>query len=186
MGCGTGWLANQLSQYGEVSGVDLSETGVAMARERFPQARFIAGSIYEVDLPLASFDVAVSVEVLSHVQDQVGYLNRAADLLKPDGYLIMTTDNKFVWDRMDWQHLPPPHIADFLDNKTLLRLLGQQFRVLSTTTLIPSGNRGILRVINSAKLNAALALLIPRHSIDALKERVGLGCTRLILAQKRS
>jgi len=49
----------------------------------------------------------------------------------------------------------------------------------------PSGHLGFLRMVNSAKLNAALSRVIPHPKIDWLKERAGLGQTLVMLAQRR-
>ena len=55
-----------------------------------------------MSLPENHFDVVVSQEVIAHVPDQAAYLEKAADVLRRDGYLIITTPNKFVVDRGDF------------------------------------------------------------------------------------
>jgi hypothetical protein len=49
----------------------------------------------------------------------------------------------------------------------------------------PSGHLGFLRMVNSAKLNAALSLVIPTPKIEWLKEQAGLGQTVVMLALRR-
>jgi len=85
-----------------------------------------------------------------------------------------------------WDPWPPEHIEKFLDMKGLKRLLVSHFRVLRTATVLPIGNAGILRLINSPKLNNALSLLIPERDLEILKERAGFGYSLLVLAQKMS
>lgn len=53
-------------------------------------------------------------------------------------------------------------------------------------TAVPMGNRGVLRFVNSYKLNWVLHLLLSAERIDALKEWAGFGWTQIVLAQKRS
>src|SRR5262249_51336207 len=188
LGCGPGFYTEKLAELGTATGVDLSEGAIAMARARAPHGTFLAADTYEMPRAGGRFDVVVSQEVLSHVQDQAGYLRRAAYALKPGGYLIISTDNKFVMDRLGqlpWQEFPPEHIDRFVDARTLRELLRPRFRILSLTTLNPVGNGGILRVVNSAKLNRALGLLISPARLARLKERAGLGLTIVALAQKR-
>src|SRR6202011_3628857 len=98
-------------------------------------------------------DVVVSQEVIAHVPDQSGYLERAARVLKPGGYLIVTTPNLFVHSRNYWAPIPSGHIEQWLTRRELKRLLRPYFQVLRTTTAVPMGHGGILRLVNSTKLN---------------------------------
>ena len=158
----------------------------AQAKSKFPQVTFMAGNVYEMELPERHFDVVVSQEVIAHVPDQSGYLERTARVLKPGGYLIVTTPNRFVHFRNDWAPIPPGHIEQWLSRGALKRLLRPHFRVLRTTTAVPMGRGGILRLVNSTKLNWVLGLLFSPERIEAFKEWAGFGWTQIVLAQKRS
>lgn len=184
LGCGTGWFTAQLAQYGEATGVDLSEAAIAAARERYPQVGFLAGDLFQLSLPPASFEVVVSQEVIAHVADQPGYIEGAARLLKPGGYLLVTTANRFIMERVDWPPQPLGHIEQWLSMKELQRLLRPRFRILRATSILPMGHRGLLRVLNSHKLNAVFSRLISPAHLDALKGWAGLGYTLIVLAQK--
>ena len=91
LGCGTGWFANMLAELGPTTGIDLSREAIDQAVAQFPSVTFKAGNLFEMALPERHFDVVVSQEVIAHVADQSGYLERAARALKPGGYLIVTT-----------------------------------------------------------------------------------------------
>jgi SAM-dependent methyltransferase len=186
LGCGTGWFANQLAQLGPTTGIDLSEEAIAQAKSQFPQVSFQAGNLFEMAVPEGHFDIVVSQEVIAHVANQSGYLERAARALKPGGHLVVTTPNRFVHDRCDWPAQPPGHIEQWLSSSALKRLLYPHFRVLRRTTAVPLGQRGVLRVVNSAKLNGALGTLLPTERIEAFKEWAGFGWTQIVLAQKKS
>ena len=188
LGCGIGWFSELLTSFGQVSGVDLSEDAIAQAKARCPQARFFAANILADKLPDSGFDVAVSQEVIAHIEDQAGYLQKAAELLRPGGYLILTTANKFVLERArtGFYEYPPEHIEIPLDMKTLKRLLKPHFLVLRSDTINPVGNQGVLRLINSPKLNSALQVFMGRDSLTALKEHAGFGYDLIVLAQKRA
>ena len=185
LGCGTGWFANQLAQLGPTTGIDLSEEAIAQAKSQFPRVTFEAGNLFEMALPERNFDFVVSQEILAHVADQSGYLERAARVLKPGGYLVVTTPNRFVHDRNQWPVRPPGHIEQWLSRKGLKRLLRPHFRLLRTTTAVPLGHRGILRLVNSSKLNGVLGLLFTPEMVVAFKEWAGFGWTQIVLAQKR-
>jgi 2-polyprenyl-3-methyl-5-hydroxy-6-metoxy-1,4-benzoquinol methylase len=186
MGCGMGWFSDRLSHFGPTTGVDLSDDAIAQAKSRFPKVSFLAGSALELSLPEGHFDVVVSQEVIAHVPDQTAYLERAARLLKPNGHLIVTTVNKFVHFRNPWPPSPEGHIEQWLSRRALKRLLRPRFRVLQSTTAVPMGHAGILRLVNSWKLNWALELVFSRDRIDTVKEWAGFGWTQIVLAQRRS
>ena len=55
--------------------------------------RLIIGDMTNSGLPSESFDLAVSVEVLEHVQDDEKFVSEVCRVLKPGGRFIMTTPN---------------------------------------------------------------------------------------------
>ena len=187
LGCGRGWFTERLADLGEAHGIDLSPEAIATASARRPDITYLAGNIYDAPLPREHFDVVVSQEVIAHVEDQPKYLDRATEVLKPGGYLIITTGNRFVMDRLGdvgWNVQPSQHIARQLSRPQLRKMLAPRYKVLKMSTIIPHGKRGILRVINSYKLNALLRSLISQQKIDALKEKAGFGWQMIFLAQK--
>jgi 2-polyprenyl-3-methyl-5-hydroxy-6-metoxy-1,4-benzoquinol methylase len=179
-------LTADLSEAGRATGIDLSEVAIAQARAAYPHVRFIAGNLYETTFPAEQFDVVVSQEVLAHVEDPDRYLGIIARILKPNGYLIITTANRLVMERWDpGGPDPDAHIKVYPNRRELKRMLRGRFRVLRTMSIIPIGDRGILRLVNSYKLNTALRwFLSPRH-IERLKEWAGFGYTLIALAQPR-
>lgn len=188
LGCGNGWFTEQLAAFGKATGTDLSLKAMEAAKRRFPNSTFIGGNLFEVELPQAHYDVVVSQQVIAHVVDQPGYVDRAASLLRLRGHLILTTPNKFVMDRLEdlgWEPTPPEHLELWLDRKALMRLLRPRFEVLRITSILPMGRRGILRLVNSTTLNRALHLLVPEARLTSLKERAGFGYTMIALARKR-
>src|SRR6476620_8688894 len=67
-GCGSGRNMVELSRHGDVTGVELSETSVALARGR-GRGEVVAGSVLEMPFADASFDLAVSLDVEEHLDD---------------------------------------------------------------------------------------------------------------------
>lgn len=185
IGCGTGWFAGQLSQVGETTGIDLSETAIRLANLQFSHVRFISGNLYEIPLPPEEFDIVVAQEVIAHVEDQLKFLERVAYTLKPESFMVVTTVNKFVIKRTPQAPDPREHIKQWLSMKGLKHLLASHFDVIATTTVIPMGNCGILKLVNSYKVNTLLSLVVQRQRLEMLKERAGLGYTRIVLARKR-
>lgn len=187
-GCGSGWFTERLAAHGTVTGTDLSVKAMEEAKRRFPAGTFLAGDLFEVDIPTAPFDLVVCQQVIAHVVDQPRLIQRAASLLKPGGYLVLTTPNRFVMDRLGdlgWDANPPEHIERWLDRKSLLQLLRPHFEVLRLASILPMGRQGILRFVNSVRLNRLLGLIVPEASIREMKEKAGLGYTLIVLARVR-
>lgn len=94
LGCGNGSLTHAIASKGyEIVGIDESASGIAIARQSFPDCDFIQSSIY--DLPYEalekSFDVVLSVEVIEHLFYPRELIKAARKCIKPDGHLIITT-----------------------------------------------------------------------------------------------
>ena len=188
-GCGTGWFAERLSTLGTVTGTDLSRKAMEDARRRRPDITFLEGDLFTVEIPTAPFDVVVCQQVIAHVVEQSRLVDRAASLLKPGGYLVITTPNRFVMDRLGdlgWDVTPPEHIEQWLDRKAVERLLRPRFEILRFSSILPMGTRGILRLVNSERLNRIVSRIIPEARLREMKERAGLGYTLLFLARKRN
>jgi hypothetical protein len=114
-------------------------------------------------------------------------LDRVATVLKPRGYLILICPNKFVWDRTRFtRQLEGKVPVSWLHMRDLKGLLSRHFVALRSETVNPGGNRGMLRLINSNKVERAIETIIRREHIAKLKEWVGLGKSLVVLAQKRN
>ena len=193
LGCATGWMTQLLSELGPAEGVDLSEAAIAQAKSQYPGIQFTAGNLYEIPLTSDPVDVVVCQEVIAHVSDQPLLVRRIAEVIKPGGYLIISAANKFVMDRVrDSDGLvgvgsedPDEHIKKWLDMKGLKRLIEPYFTVIRTTSVIPMGERGWLRIINSPKLNKVVGWLISQRRLKALKERMGFGYSIIAIGQKK-
>ncbi len=93
LGCGNGALARYLKGLGhEVTGVDPSESGIAIARRADPDLRLDVGNAYE-DLAgrYGCFPFVVSLEVVEHVYHPRQYARCVRDLLEPGGRAIIST-----------------------------------------------------------------------------------------------
>jgi 2-polyprenyl-3-methyl-5-hydroxy-6-metoxy-1,4-benzoquinol methylase len=184
VGCGTGWLAEELARHGTVTAVDLADDVIARARERHPDITYIAGDVMTVNLRAGAYDLVVTLETLSCFSDQPAFVARLRWLLKPGGHLLLTTQNRIVYERRgDVQPVAPGQIRRWVSRRELRALLEPRFRVLRMATVFPGGDRGVLRVVNSYKLNAALRLVVGAARLERWKERAGLGRSIVALAR---
>lgn len=185
-GCGTGWFTAELARFGDAIGVDLSEVAIEEARRRYSGPTFLAANLFELSLPESAFDVVVSQEVIAHVADPHEYLGRITKMLKPGGYLVLTTANKIVMDRLSEPKGPEGHIELWLSPRGVRRMLAPSYELLSLTTIIPRGDRGFLRIVNSQLLHAVLWRLFTEARVQRFKEWAGWGYTIIALARKRA
>lgn len=189
VGCGSGWLCQRLTRFGRVTGTDLSNEVLERTADRVPAVRFVPGDFMASDFKAEAYDVVINLEVLPHVADQPAFLSKLASLLRPDGYLMLATQNRPQLERND---VPPPmpgQIRHWVDRQELTGLLEKEFEIQQLFSITPIFNRGFLRVVNSHKLNAMLSAL----GLEALskwaktyQERVWLGWTLMAKAKKRN
>lgn len=103
-GCGTGGLIRTLEQHEplwSITGVDFSPMACSMAKER-THARIIQGSV--TDLPFAneSFDIVLSADVISEVEDPSQALSEFSRVLKPGGVIVINVSAyQWLWSYHD-------------------------------------------------------------------------------------
>jgi 2-polyprenyl-3-methyl-5-hydroxy-6-metoxy-1,4-benzoquinol methylase len=184
-GCGNGWLAEKLANYGTVTGVDIADEAIHEARVRVPSATFFAGDALNMELPAEAFDAVVTLEMFSHVANQKRFVEAMANALCKGGFLILLTQNRRVYiRRADIAPAAQGQIRRWVTMGELQKLLLPCFRILHASTMQPSGTLGFLRIVNSRRLNELAMKVVPRQTIEQLKERCGLGQTLIVLAQK--
>lgn len=185
VGCANGWLSEKLAAFGSVTAIDLADEVIARAKLRCPHIDFRAGDMMTTDLEEGAFDLVVSLETLSHIVDQAAFVGELSRSVCVGGYLLITTQNRFVFERLDGVAPKAPGlIRKWSTKRELENLLRPHFRVRRITTIAPAGRRGVLRFINSLTVGAAADILRSRSWIEHLKERAGLGQTIVVLAQK--
>ncbi len=100
-GCGSGRNMLELARHGSVTGVELSETSVALARER-RAGEVVAGSVLEMPFPADSFDLAVSLDVIEHLEDDLAALRELRRTVAPGGSLLVTVPAyQWLWSGHD-------------------------------------------------------------------------------------
>jgi SAM-dependent methyltransferase len=76
----------------EVTGTEISGTGVQVAKEKYGLA-LLHGQVETLDLPEAYFDMVSIFHVLEHVPHPVEFLARLRGLLSPGGFLVCAVPN---------------------------------------------------------------------------------------------
>ena len=100
-GCGSGRNMVELARFGTVTGVELSQTSVALARAR-DSGEVIAGSMLEMPFADDSFDVAVTLDVIEHLEDDLAALRELRRTVAPGGSLLVTVPAyQWLWSGHD-------------------------------------------------------------------------------------
>jgi len=93
LGCGAGIpLTVELAAGRDVTGVDISETQIQLARRNVPSGTFLHADMTAVEFAPQSFDAVVAFYSLTHVprDDVPPLLARVREWLRPRGVLIAT------------------------------------------------------------------------------------------------
>jgi SAM-dependent methyltransferase len=100
-GCGSGRNMVELAHHGSVTGIELSDTSVELARER-DVGEVLAGSVMDMPFDDESFDLAVSLDVIEHLEDDVGALLELRRVTKQGGALLVTVPAyQWLWSGHD-------------------------------------------------------------------------------------
>ena len=100
VGCGGGILAESMASRGaEVTGIDLSERALGVARLHLLESRqkvdyrLISAETLALAQP-GGFDAVTCMEMLEHVPDPASVVRACASLVKPGGQVFLSTINR--------------------------------------------------------------------------------------------
>jgi 2-polyprenyl-6-hydroxyphenyl methylase/3-demethylubiquinone-9 3-methyltransferase len=97
IGCGAGFLSNALAKAGhQVTGVDLSESSLAVARkyDETQSVHYLKQDAFSLPFPKGSFDVICAMDFLEHIENPKLLLEKVSLLLKPRGLFFFHTFNR--------------------------------------------------------------------------------------------
>lgn len=157
VGCGPGFetaaLAQQITEEGRITGIDLNEEVLAAARDRcsdFPHISFKQGDI--TDLPVAdeSYDLAIAKQVFSQISDVESALDELHRVLKSTGRVAVTGRDK----RAHIKHTPTTRMKR-ADEVYRTKMAGSQLgtRLIG---LLPEAGFRIEDVVPRAKIQTEI------------------------------
>ncbi|MFN3322201.1 MAG: class I SAM-dependent methyltransferase [Bryobacteraceae bacterium] len=130
LGCGDGHLCARLKHAGwkSVIGFEISASRAARARKLYPELDIRPGLPRDYDLQEGCADLVIMEAVIEHIADPVDALAETANLLSPEGRLILTTPNigsgDFRFLKGRWTGMLAPHAHLFLfDRESMRRML---------------------------------------------------------------
>jgi len=172
-GCGSGRNMIELARHGAVTGVELSSASVALARAR-GCGEVIEGSALEMPFAEASFELAVSLDVIEHLEDDLAALRELRRVVAPQGALLVTVPAyQWLWSGHDVIN----HHHRRYTRRSLQRVAEQAgWRQVRTTyfnsLLLPVAI--LLRVLdrfNTKTTESSLDLWVPPAPLNWLLER---------------
>lgn len=185
-GCGDGRSIPVWGLIGEAHGFDLSEEAMKIAAENFPTFDFKYGDACNSDYAKGFYDIVISQEVVEHINDQSKYIDECYKLLKKDGFLILTTPNKFYFDRVKGGNYSRQPIENIIDANQLGLLVSKQFNIISFYSIISAkGDFGIYKLINNRAFKAFLKIFKLGNWFKKIAEKNFYNLHLFLVAQKK-
>jgi SAM-dependent methyltransferase len=88
-GCGSGRNMVDLARFGRVTGLDVADASIARARER-GVGEVVKGTLDAMPFDAGRFDMAVSLDVIEHLEDDHMALAELRRVVRPGGSLLVT------------------------------------------------------------------------------------------------
>lgn len=136
LGCGAGvpatkWLAERFA----VTGVDISEKQLALARKNVPEARFIRADMMKLDFEPETFDAVVAFVSIIHVprEEHPALFDDIRRWLEPGRYFLATLSiGEWEGEEPDWEGWGAAMWWSHYDGNENLRMLREAgFEIVS-------------------------------------------------------
>ncbi|MEP5765019.1 MAG: glycosyltransferase [Halieaceae bacterium] len=178
LGVGTGELGQYLSKHKHctVDGVDQSEQHLEIARPHYRRLEQVNLEQQDALQAFADqrYDYVVLADVLEHVMDVPGVLERASALLQPDGELLLSVPNigyagvclELLEGRFDYRSegiLDDTHVRFYTRDSLLSRLTELGYSVLAVDT--------VRKPLHQTEFARFAPELLPASLVDLLLER---------------
>ncbi len=96
IGCGTGFYVKYLiNKDCKVTGTDISKIYINQAKEYAAGAKYLVCDAANLPFDKNSFDKILMTEVIEHIPDPIDAIKEIKRVLKPGGYAVITTPNKY-------------------------------------------------------------------------------------------
>ena len=98
LGCGEGHITEAIRRQwvqAEVCGFDYSLSAIQTAQRQYPSIEFAVADAYSMPYGPATVDAAVINNLWEHVPDPLRLLSQVHRILKPGGYVIVSTPSRY-------------------------------------------------------------------------------------------
>jgi len=107
VGGGQSGLTSMLYPQARVVNLDLDPSFAASALNRRPNMRFVAGDARQMPFPDASFDMVTMFDLLEHIEDDAAAAREALRVLRPGGWVLVSTPDRTRWRYPYWSVFRP-------------------------------------------------------------------------------
>lgn len=183
LGCGDGRSVAVWSLYGVPFGLELSPEAVREATRCFPEFKIIEGDATNIPFEDNSFDIVINQEVIEHIENQELLLRECRRILKSGGHLILTTPNKYYFDRRKGGNYSNQPIEKIMGPQYLSLLVNKSdFSILEMESIIPKkGDYGVYYFLD--RLIGRFRFIIPL--INYIKNKYLFSAHLLVVAVNR-
>ncbi len=102
IGCGTGHNLSMLAGFGEVAAIEIDPAARGFAAERLGKPVGDAPLPALTGVERGAYDLVAVLDVVEHVEDDVGALRGMAEVLKPGGAILVTVPaHPWMWSAHD-------------------------------------------------------------------------------------
>lgn len=136
VGCGTGFVLSAIASTAPdvaLTGSELSELGLSIAKTRVPSADFFQADIKSLPFS-AEFDVIGAFDVLEHIQNDIEALKSINRALTTSGGLILTVpQHPSLWSQTD---VSAKHVRRYVARDLMIKLHSAGFTVNRVTSFV--------------------------------------------------
>lgn len=127
IGCGGGFMSAAFSRFATTShGIDIAQTSIDYARNRFPDCQFYCESLTEFAQRKLQFDFIFSTEVLEHLPGPDEFMQLLSVCTVPGGIVYIACPDaghpKVPADMTTWSDACPPEHLQLFNQTSLDRL----------------------------------------------------------------
>ena len=139
IGCGTGYRTYQLSKSKDVAvtGIDISEDSISVAKSRYTGVNFVCVSGEKLPFDAHKFDAIYATDVFEHVDNLDLVLNEVTRVLKPGGmlFIVVPNDVSELWllKLRPTYHQEIHHVRIFKDGDLESMLQTKGFKLVKLT-----------------------------------------------------
>ena len=151
LGCGQGHITSKIREalpQAEIAGLDYSISAITYANKKFPGIDFVVASAYQCPYRRSYFDIVICNNLWEHVPDPLLLLSKITRVMKPHGFLIISTPSRYRWGNLvnvirgkPIQFMSEHHVTEYSVGQVIEQLRFGGFDVIkSFSKTFKSGN----------------------------------------------
>lgn len=176
LGCGQGHITCKICQAfpeAEVSGLDYALSAIEYAANHFSGIDFVVGNAYKCPYANNYFDIIVCNNLWEHVSDPLFLLSRIASIIKPGGFLIISTPSRYRLGNLvrvllgrSVKFMSEHHVTEYSVGQILEQLRYGGFQVIKSFSK-PIATCGVSKKIIKMLFSVLVSLTGSHHQLES-------------------